>query len=188
MAFDLLSAKLRLSITGTALDVEIQSALDASLSIAEAYCKRQFVYGAEEAHYYHVEAGFLFVPRYPIEQVVSVTRESGQSDIKYKVNSSAGFLDLHGRYSDEELSVVYAGGYKVLPADLVVALFDIFDGIWTASQGSAGPTVGAIESVSLTGVGTVRMTTGGAKSAAVSSGAIPALASAILSNYKRYIA
>ena len=188
MSFDLAGAKLRLNITGTAQDAEVQASLDASLAIAEAYCNRKFAYAAEEAHFYHVEAGYLFVPRYPIEQVVSVVRDNGQSNIKYKVNKSAGFLDLHGRYSDEELSVTYAGGYKTLPDDLIVALYSIFDGIWAASQGSTGPSVGAIESVSLTGVGTVRMSTGGSASTGGASGAVPAMASAILSAYRRELA
>ena len=188
MSFDLATAKTRLNITDTLQDVEIQAALNASLAIAEAYCKRRFSYAAEVAHYYHVEAGYLFVDRYPINSVTSVVRDNGQSNIKYKVNKSSGFLDLHGRYTDEELQVTYSGGYQVLPDDLVIALFGIFDGIWAASQGSSGPSVGAIESVSLTGVGTVRMSTGGSTSSSGSSGAIPAMATAILSNYKRYMA
>ena len=188
MTFDLAGAKLRLNITDTTQDVEIQAALDAALSIAEAYCDRKFAYAAEEAHYYHVSAGYLFVPRYPIEQVVSVNRDSGQNNVKYKVNKSAGFLDLHGRYSDEELSVTYAGGYVTLPEDLILALWGIFDGVWSASQGNTGPAAGAIESVSLTGVGTVRMATGGSTSTGGSSGAIPAMAAAILSLYRRELA
>ena len=190
MSFDLTGAKQRLSIAvvDTSKDVEIQAALNASLAIAEAYCKRQFSFATEVAHYYHVESGYLFVPRYPINMVTSVVRSNGQSDIKFKVNKSAGFLDLHGRYTDEELQVSYSGGYVTLPDDLVIALWAIFDGIWGTSQGSGGPTVGVIESVSLTGVGTVRMSTGGSTVSSGSSGAIPAMATAILSNYKRYMA
>ena len=195
--FDLATAKTRLGIVGATQDVEIQAALDASLAIAEAYCKRQFTYAAEEAHYYHVEAGFLFVPRYPIEQVISVVRENGQSDVKYKVNKSSGFLDLHGRYSDEELSVTYAGGYKVLPDDLILALWGIFDVIWPVASGQGGGTVGGIESVSLTGVGTVRFGGGAtssglgqtatAVSETISSGSMPNLSRNILQNYRRYL-
>jgi len=189
MTFDLAGAKLRLNITDTTQDVEIQAALDAALSIAEAYCDRKFAYAAEEAHYYHVSAGYLFVPRYPIEQVVSVNRDSGQNNVKYKVNKSAGFLDLHGRYSDEELSVTYAGGYKTLPDDLIVALWGIFDGVWSSMSGSGGGgTAGAIESVSLTGVGTVRFGSGATPSAGGASGAVPAMAAAILAPYRRELA
>ena len=188
MSFDLAGAKTRLNITGTTQDVEIQAALNASLAIAEAYCKRKFSFAAEIAHYYHVEAGYLFVDRYPINSVTSAVRNNGQSNIKYKVNKSAGFLDLHGRYSDEEIQVTYSGGYATLPDDLLVALWGIFDGVWASSQGSTGPAVGAIESVSLTGVGTVRMSTGGSTSTGGSSGAVPAMASAILSAYRREMA
>jgi hypothetical protein len=188
MSFDLAGAKTRLNITGTAQDVEIQAALNASLAIAEAYCKRKFSFAAEVAHYYHVSAGYLFVDRYPINAVTSVVRNNGQSDIKYKVNKSAGFLDLHGRYSDEEIQVTYSGGYATLPDDLIIALWGIFDGVWASSQGISGPSAGAIESVSLTGVGTVRMDTGGASAGAAASAAIPAMASAILSAYRREMA
>ena len=188
MSFDLATAKTRLNITGTTQDAEIQAALNASLAIAEAYCKRRFSFAAEVAHYYHVEAGYLFVDRYPINSVTSVVRDNGQSNIKYKVNKSSGFLDLHGRYSDEELQVTYSGGYATLPDDLVIALWGIFDDVWASTQGSSGPAAGAIESVSLTGVGTVRMSTGASTASSGSSGAIPAMATAILSNYKRYMA
>ena len=188
MSFDLAGAKTRLNITGTAQDAEIQAALNASLAIAEAYCQRKFSFTAEVAHYYHVSAGYLFVDRYPINAVNSVVRSNGQSDIKYKVNKSAGFLDLHGRYSDEEIQVTYSGGYATLPDDLIVALWSIFDGVWASAQGSAGQSVGAIESVSLTGVGTVRMSTGAPASTGGSSAAVPAMAAAILSAYRREMA
>ena len=190
MSFDLPTAKQRLSlaVADTSKDVAIQAALSASLAIAEDYCKRRFSFATEVARFYHVASGYLFVSRYPINVVTSVVRSNGQSDIKYKVNQSAGFLDLHGRYADEEIQVTYSGGYVTLPPDLVIALWGIFDGVWASTQGSSGPAAGAIESVSLTGVGTVRMSTGGSTVSSGSSGAIPAMAAAILSNYKRYMA
>ena len=185
--FDLATAKTRLNIVGFTQDVEIQAILDASLAVAEAYCKRRFNYAEETESIYHDSKGYLFLERYPIDVVETVTAEN-HTNVKYKTNSPAGYLDLHGRYTFEEVNVKYKGGYSVLPDDLVIALWGIFDGIWAASQGSSGPTAGAIESVSLTGVGTVRMSTGASTVSSGSSGAIPAMATAILSNYKRYMA
>ena len=184
--FDLATAKTRLNIVGAVQDAEIQAALDASLAIAEAYCKRRFKYSSETESVYHDSKGYLFLERYPIDHVTTITAEDHNA-VKYKINKTAGYLDLHGRYSFEQVDVVYTGGYKVLPDDLIVALWAIFDGVWKSQTGGDG-TVGAIESVSLTGVGTVRMGSGNSGIAGVSSGAIPDLATAILSNYKRWLA
>ena len=156
MAYDLATAKGKLGITDATQDAEVQAVLDAGLALAEAYCKREFMYKSETVGYYHVEAGYLFVPRYPIQSVTSVTGEDNTS-IKYKVNKNAGFLDMHGRYSDEELKVTYSGGYNPLPDDLIIALFEIFNELWrshTAIGGSIAP--GPVTSATLTGVGTVR--------------------------------
>ena len=187
MSFDLTGAKARLGITDNAQDVEITAALDASLAIAEAYCKRRFKLQGSVETVVHDSAGYVFLDHYPIKTISSIVSEN-HTDVKYKINKNAGYLDLHGRYNFEEMEVHYEGGYPTLPDDLVVALFAIFDGVWASAQGNSGPTAGAIESVSLTGVGTVRMSTGASASTSGSSAAIPSLALAILSNYKRYLA
>ena len=189
--FDLITAKNRLGIADATQDAEITAALSASLAVAEAYCKRRFNYAKETESVYHDDKGYLFLERYPIDTVERVAAE-GHTGVKYKVNSPAGYLDLHGRYGFEEVNVTYSGGYKILPDDLLVALWAIFDGVWKAHFTSGGATApgGAIESVSLTGVGTVRFGSGGSSAAggAPMAAAIPSMASAILSNYKRYLA
>jgi hypothetical protein len=189
--FDLATAKARLNIVGMLQDTELQAALAASLAVAEAYCKRRFNYAEETESVYHDSKGYLFLERYPIDHVTAVDAE-GHTSVKYKTNKTAGYLDLHGRYSFEEVNVKYGGGYVTLPDDLLVALWSIFDGIWKAhfTSGSGTAPGGAIESVSLTGVGTVRFGkdgSGGATGAPMAA-AIPSIASAILSNYKRYLA
>ena len=186
MIFDLATAKTRLNIVGTTQDGEIQAALDASLAIAEAYCKRRFSYAAEIAHYYHVEAGYLFVDRYPINSVTSVVRSNGQSDVKYKVNKSSGFLDLHGCYTDEELQVTYSGGYATLPADLEYALWGIFDGVWSNMNNAGSVSAGGVDKISLVGVGSISYDTGSGASSGSAGNPVSGYAEAILSNYKRY--
>ena len=188
MSFDLATAKTRLNITGTTQDAEIQAALNASLAIAEAYCKRRFSFAAEVAHYYHVEAGYLFVDRYPINSVTSVVRDNGQSNIKYKVNKSSGFLDLHGRYSDEELQVTYSGGYATLPDDLVIALWGIFDGVWSNMNNAGSVSAGGVDKISLVGVGSISYDTGSGASSGSAGNPIYGYIEAILSNYVRYVA
>ena len=187
MSFDLAGAKTRLNIVGTAQDVEIQAALDASLAIAEAYCNRKFAYADVTEEAVFDGGGRLSLERYPVDHITKISAK-GYTNQKYDLNKRAGLLFFHSYGFSEFVDVTYGGGYVTLPDDLVVALYSIFDGIWAASQGSTGPSVGAIESVSLTGVGTVRMSTGGSASTGGASGAVPAMASAILSAYRRELA
>ena len=186
--FDLATAKTRLGIVGATQDVEIQAALDASLAIAEAYCKRKFSFATEVARYYHVASGYLFVSRYPINMVTSVVRSNGQSDIKYKVNKSSGFLDLHGRYADEEIQVTYSGGYVTLPADLEYALWGIFDGVWSNMNNAGSVSAGGVDKISLVGVGSISYDTGSGASSGSAGSPIYGYIEAILSNYVRYVA
>ena len=187
MSFDLPTAKQRLSlaVADTSKDVAIQAALSASLAIAEDYCKRRFSFATEVARFYHVASGYLFVSRYPINVVTSVVRSNGQSDIKYKVNQSAGFLDLHGRYSDEEIQVTYSGGYRTLPPDLEYALWGIFNGVWSNMNDVASAGVGGVGQVGITGVGYIRFMADESNSGSKGD-PISGYVEAILANYKRY--
>lgn len=47
--FNLATAKTRWNIVGTAQDAAIQALLDASIAVAENYCKRGFKYASEVA-------------------------------------------------------------------------------------------------------------------------------------------
>ena len=190
MSFDLPTAKQRLSlaVADTSKDVAIQAALSASLAIAEDYCKRRFSFATEVARFYHVASGYLFVSRYPINVVTSVVRSNGQSDIKYKVNQSAGFLDLHGRYSDEEIQVTYSGGYRTLPPDLEYALWGIFDGVWSNMNNAGAVSAGGVDKISLVGVGSISYDTGSGASSGSAGSPIYGYIEAILSNYVRYVA
>ena len=61
---------------------------------------------------------------------------------------------------------MYEAGYQDLPADLVIALWGIFDVIWAQMQGGAAVAAGEIDSITIPDVGTIRYSnsTSGAKS------------------------
>ena len=183
--FDLATAKTRLNITGTTQDVLLQTGLDTAIAIAENYCKRQFKYAAEVAHYYYTDAGVLFVSRYPIEQVQSVVSAKNTKTLTdYKVNKSAGMIMFKGYAVGEQIDITYAGGYKTLPADLELALWLIFDGVWKSLNSSGGSvSSGGIASISVPDVGTIRYDTGSSSSGNTNAGLIPATGIAILDNY-----
>jgi hypothetical protein len=172
--FDLATAKTRLTITGTAQDALVQAALDAALDTVERYLNRKLMYAAEVASYYYTEGETLFLDRYPVEQVVSISQTSGGAAIsKYKLHKSFGTILFPGRVGSDQIDVSYAGGYRVLPADLEMALWSIFDGFWPTISGASGSSVaaGAIESITIPDVGTVRYNvSGGASSGAAASG------------------
>jgi hypothetical protein len=165
MAWDLATAKARLNIVGATQDTQVQAALDTAVAIAENYCGRKFTYAAEMASFYYLWGASLQLPRYPIEQVVSVTHtKNSQAITNYKVNRSAGLIEFAGFTGGEQIDVSYAGGYKTFPADLEYALWHLFDDTWPgmSGQGGGGSSAAAVESVTLADVGTVRFASGGA--------------------------
>lgn len=152
MSYDLATAKTRLGITGTAQDAMIQSTLDGSVAIAERYCDRRLAYASETVKFYHFEGDTMFLPRYPIEQVVSSTGLPAEVKIHHRL----GTLEFHSPTFIEEAEISYAGGYQVYPLDLELALWGIFDTVWPAVNGGATVAAGAIDSITIPDVGTVR--------------------------------
>ena len=182
--FDLAAAKTRLSITGTTQDALLQVGLDTAVAIAENYCKRQFKYAAEVAHYYYADTGVLFVSRYPIEQVQSVVSSKNTRALTdYKVNKSAGMIMFKGHAVGEQIDVTYAGGYKTFPADLELALWLIFDDVWDQLTNAGSGNTGGIAGITIPDVGTIRYDTGSSSSGNINAGLIPANGIAILDNY-----
>ena len=163
--FDLATAKTHLGITGTAQDAQLQVALNTSISLAERYCDRKFVYAAETVKFYHFLGDTMFLPRYPIEQVVSSSGLPTES----KVHHRLGTIELHREQFIEEASISYAGGYKVLPDDLELALWGIFNGVWPSINGGSSVAAGAIDSISIPDVGTVRFSNSGSSASSSAS-------------------
>ena len=196
MTFLLADAKARKGIlpADTTKDLFLQVALDTALALAEAYTNRRFMYAAETATFHYPFGQSLQLNRYPLEQVVSIT-VPGQTAIaanQYQVILGAGQIKSLGWLSAKQIDVVYAGGYKVLPADLQLALWMMFDAIW-ASMPGGGLAVGGVSSadvikrISLPDVGSIDLDTSSAKNSSGSGaagGLIPFGAAAILNLYR----
>jgi len=188
--FDLSAAKTRLNISGTAQDAMLTAAVGAALAVAEKYCDRMFMYAAETVKFYDFHGHVIFLPRYPIAAIIS---ETGLPTTRH-VNGTLGGIELHGQHFIHEATISYAGGYQVLPPDLELALWLIFDGLWPQFNlpvtGGAAAAVGggAITSISVPDVGVLRFSdpnNGSASGSASGNGLIPSAAVALLEPYRR---
>jgi hypothetical protein len=134
------------------------------------------------------------VERYPIDKINSSENESGQAvtDNLYTVDQDAGLVRFAKGYPNQSFTVNYDGGYKVLPLDIELALWSIFDKIWAMTQSSTGGgvVVGGIESVAITGVGSVKYSSGSSGDDAIGSdnSLISSMAYSVLKKYVRVLA
>ena len=195
MAFDLETAKNRLNITDASKDDEVQLALDTALSVAENYCDRKFMFETNVVEDFIFKTNESFaVERYPIDKINSSENESGQSvtDNFYEIDADAGLIKFSKGYPNQSFRVDYDGGYKKLPLDIELALWSIFDKIWAMTQSSTGGgvVVGGIESVAITGVGSVKYSSGSSGDDAIGSdnSLISSMAYSVLKKYVRVLA
>ncbi len=183
--FDLATAKTRLNITDTLSDALITTGINTALAVAERFCDRKFSYASETVKFYHFFGDTLFLPRYPVESIVTSTGLPTQ----YKVHHRLGIIELHSPQEIEEASISYTGGYKVLPDDLELALWGIFDNLWPSVKGGASQVAaGAIDSISIPDVGTIRYNNNagsGAGSSNANSGGVYGTFFSILETYRR---
>ena len=194
MSFDLETAKNRLNITDASKDDEIQLALDTALSVAENYCDRKFMFDTNvvEKFIYKTNESFS-VERYPIDKINSSENESGQPivDTLYEIDADAGLVRFAKGYPNQSFTVNYDGGYKTIPLDLELSLWSIFDKIWAMTQSSTGGgvVVGGIESVAITGVGSVKYSSGSSGDDAIGSdnSLISSMAYSVLKKYVRVL-
>jgi len=192
--FDLATAKARLGIAvvDTTKDTLLSGAISAALSIAENYCDRKFLYAAESQKFNHFHGATMSLIRYPLVNVTSVAK-NGAWVSGYKVISSTGQIEFDHPVRHDELTVQYTGGYTVLPDDLLLALWRIFDAIWSDMPGggaAAGAAAGsqAISSIAIPDVGTIRFEASGAAGGAgagAAGGLIDNVTAALLSFYRR---
>ena len=176
--FDLASAKgkLGIAVVDTTKDIFISLSLSTAMAIAERYCDRLFGYATETARFLDFYSAKIPLKRYPLESVTSVKSldNSGGTPLDttaYRVHHAGGYVELyHARYY-RELEVSYTGGYQVLPPDLELALWGIFDVVYaalSAPPGSGGVTTqaGTIASITVPDVGTVAFAQGAGATAA----------------------
>ena len=194
----LADAKARLGITGAAQDAVITSLIDAAFLVAEAYCRRRFLLRTETETYKNFRGRALPLTRYPVVSVVSVTDNGsalGASD--WDVIRGIGIIEFGHYINARTVTVQYQGGYDPtnFPADLALALWGIFDGLWAitpgagVAAGSGAAVSGGMKSFSIPGVISVNYdASGSASSANTGAGAgaaIPPLAMSILNLYRR---
>lgn len=178
MAFDLETAKRRIGIDPTDMtqDGVIEATLSATQSIAESYCNRKFDYAEQTDVFYFQNSDKMNLSRYPVETIISINPDRffhGQFGSGYKIHNLIGEILFYGTMVDSEITVTYTGGYKVLPADLELALWSIFDTVWptaSSTSGGGGVSAGDISSITIPDVGTVRFSSGSTGNAGASYG------------------
>lgn len=139
MAYDIETARVRVGLqaTDSSQDVTITAAMDAALGYAEKYCDREFMREADvEAEFIHFDAAELQLRRFPVAAVASVD-DGTRAIADYHLNAKGGRIVFDSRVRSHVLKVKYTGGYEILPADLEMALWRLFDNAWSAFTASA---------------------------------------------------
>jgi len=154
--YDIQTARIRIGLesTDTSKDVELTAAMEASLNYAEKYCDRFFMFQEDVAELIHFTSNVIQVHRYPITTVSSVLGDGEPIAATYHIDKRAGRLVMDGRVCAHELTVNYSGGYAVLPADLEMALWRLFDSNWSVISATTSSTAvggGAIKAISSQG-------------------------------------
>jgi hypothetical protein len=170
------------------------------MTLAETYCNRKFEYDDDVESLLPVFGTTLSLRRYPLDSVTSIGPAHGAASItEWHLDKDAGLVRLHGWHASHEMTVTYKGGFDPLPADLELALWQIFHGLWASTPG-AGTLIGAsagaldgIKSIALPDVGTLSFFESGSAASGsgrggAMGGAIPALAAGILDLYRRELA
>ena len=164
-------------------DDDINYASDLSLMLMGSYCDRLFDQVVDSEEVFTHESGYSFsLIRYPIVSIKSVTGDS-QTITAYHIAKNRGIIELDSRGIFHELTIVSTGGYAEgeFPADLLQAYYLIFDQQF-AGIGTTSTDAGAISSVTVADVGTVRYDT-----VNVGQLDLPEVGDyEILDNYKRY--
>lgn len=162
--------KEQLGISGAESDAAITALLASTIAMVETYLGRGIKYMAnavEEFDPPDSRGPGLFVFRFPVEQVISITQE-GADLTGWRVFKADGEVrlrnfccgDWRGRACRQDVLIVvnYAGGYPddAWPTDLVAAVMRVFYDRWAAT-GNTGNTssmeaAGANRSVSIDGL------------------------------------
>jgi hypothetical protein len=161
--------KIYLGVTGDAQDDALSMQLDSALRSMELITGRTFLYGRYTEIISHYKYN-LYLWETPIEEIESISRggtiEEGGSPQTWKKFTKGGTVFMgtschcscyamtRGCCSDPGLTVVYRGGYRIMPADIKMALFDAIKSAMGA-QSAIAQYGGAVKSVSLADVGSI---------------------------------
>jgi hypothetical protein len=142
--------------------------------------------------------GRISLRRYPLTAITGIDTVENDGTLtpdgqaNYVWEASTGLLFGLRTTTARKTLITYTAGYQVLPADLEMALWQVFDTVWASMQpGGGGSSVSggqAIKSVTLADVGTIHFdvgSSGNAQSSSAGWGFIPVLAQSILDRYRR---
>lgn len=164
------------------MDIKIQSAMDASLLIAEAHCNRKFLAASVTEIYYDQVFRAIHLERFPVTVITSISLQQ-----TYRVDMVRGVIRIPSGPYLEKVTVEYTGGYapNALPADLELALWEIFTAVWelSYSDNSQEVKLGAIKKQTIVGVGSVEYETNAGSETA--NELIPISAKNVLDTYLR---
>ena len=175
--------------TDTSKDAELTASINAVVRLAEQYCNRKFMHSTDKEMFTHEAGKSLQLHRIPVINVLDTGTK-----IPTHLSKESGVLFLDGWNGEHEVEVFYEGGYTdaTLPADLELAFLMMFDGVYSSFKGSGGGASvpaggGAISSISIPDVGTIKYTgstPAAASGASAASAIIPAGAMAVLDMYQ----
>ena len=193
MRFDLQNARVRsgLQITDSSNDETLKYCLDYALSAAEQYCDRYFAWKVDEASFYYSTSNTFHVPRYPISRLRSITASTGQSvnPMQYEINHGSGMIIFDRALYRRHLKITYEGGYQYMPANLLAALWALFDATYSAaSGGGTAVAAGGIDKISLVGVGSISYSGGSGGGSGGSGDPVSGHVRAVLDGYRRVMA
>lgn len=189
--YDIQTARIRIGLesTDTSKDVELNAAMDASLKFAELYCDRKFMKQFESERFIHFNQCKVQLIRYPVDSVGLVDADD-KPNTDWHIDGPDGRITFDGRINAHVLTVDYVGGYEVLPADLEMALWRLFDsayGLISSTGGTVG--TGQVKAIYSAGAKVEFNVSGSGSSGGSGPGGIAdAFSSTILDFYKRVYA
>lgn len=186
MAWDITTARLKIGLTAgdVSKDTELQAAMNTALALAEAYCDRYFLYQLETQYFVHVVRN-VFLKRYPVDRIQSITKDGAVTpNTLGEINKESGIV---GASNMKHVTLEYMGGYQVLPLDLELALWGVFDNTYATMTSAGGGVSGEIKKLAITGVGSIDYDSSNASSDTSSAfgGLLPAMSKSILDLYHR---
>lgn len=170
-------------------DALLTSVVNACIATIENYLDRFILFNASEDQFFYTHHQDYALQRYPIENISSIEVDGKPLGVRYKVHQQTGIVKLDHHMFAREIKFSYSGGYRVLPADLELAFWVLFQEYLGISQGGASSVAaGAIESITVQDVGTIRFNTGNnASQGAISStSGLPDSVISLINPYRRY--
>ena len=196
-------------------DADILLAQDISLDMVETYLDRKLMYEDDVEEFFSASMGHL-VRRWPLdpdEEIKITGKGFGSIDGNYvwavgvneygaghyfAIDFEKGIIYSPSYAYGWPLEISYTGGFEVLPPTLQWALLRVFDLVWASDSSfgnTSGSTVttGAVKKVSLVGIGSVELDSGGSSSSSGDSGGInadawgllPATVTSVLDRWRR---